>query len=265
MKKIISYSGGKDSTALLLWGKENLDEFDTVFCDTGWEHPITYKYIEYINKTLLNGRLITIKSSKYKGFEDLCIKKKRVASAKARFCTEHLKLNPMKEFVKPLLPDIEMYVGVRADESFARSRLPERAFADLYGCDMVRPLLKWTAKDCFNLMDKYNIEPNPLYKMGMMRVGCMPCVMVNHKELKSIIRKFPEIIENIKNLEKKIGRSFFPQNYMPQRFQSGFDKKSGKKFPTINDVVKYLKDNPNQTEMFYEEPHKCMSYYSICE
>ena len=37
MKHIISFSGGKDSTALILWAKENLEEFITVFCDTGWE------------------------------------------------------------------------------------------------------------------------------------------------------------------------------------------------------------------------------------
>lgn len=55
MKKIISFSGGKDSTALILWAKENLEVFETVFCDTNWEHPITYKYIEYINKALLGG------------------------------------------------------------------------------------------------------------------------------------------------------------------------------------------------------------------
>lgn len=48
MKHIVCFSGGKDSTALVLWAKENLPEFTTVFCDTGWEHPITYAYVEEI-------------------------------------------------------------------------------------------------------------------------------------------------------------------------------------------------------------------------
>ena len=64
---------------------------------------------------------------------------------------------------------------------------------------MVRPLIKWTAKDCFDIMKKYNIEPNPLYKMGMKRVGCMPCIMVSKPEIKNIFKQFPEIIEKIKN------------------------------------------------------------------
>ena len=53
MKVIVTFSGGKDSLAALLWVKNNLTkDFITVFCDTGWEHPITYKYIEKIRNTL---------------------------------------------------------------------------------------------------------------------------------------------------------------------------------------------------------------------
>lgn len=45
MKVIVSFSGGKDSLASLLWVRNNLTkDFITVFCDTGWEHPLTYKY-----------------------------------------------------------------------------------------------------------------------------------------------------------------------------------------------------------------------------
>jgi len=265
MKRIISFSGGKDSTALILWAKENLSEFETVFCDTGWESPITYSYIEYINEKLLGGKLVVIRSKKYKGFEDLCYKKTRVPSAKARFCTEELKLKPMKDYINPYLPNVEIYTGVRADESFSRSKLPERAFADFYGCDMIRPLLHWTSKQCFELMKKHKVKPNPLYKMGMKRVGCMPCIMVNHKEFRSIIKKIPEIIDNIRRLEGTLGGGFFPPNYIPFRYQTGFNEKSGKKYPVLDDVLKYLSGDPNQTEMFEEEPQKCMSYYSLCE
>jgi 3'-phosphoadenosine 5'-phosphosulfate sulfotransferase (PAPS reductase)/FAD synthetase len=57
VRHIVCFSGGKDSTALVLWAKENLLEFTTVFCDTGWEHPITYAYVEEINQTLLGGEV----------------------------------------------------------------------------------------------------------------------------------------------------------------------------------------------------------------
>lgn len=45
-------------------------DFITVFCDTGWEHPLTYKYIEEVQEQLgLN--LITVKSKKFNGMVDL--------------------------------------------------------------------------------------------------------------------------------------------------------------------------------------------------
>lgn len=55
MKAIVTFSGGKDSLASLLWVRNNLTkDFITVFCDTGWEHPLTYKYIEEIRDRLSN-------------------------------------------------------------------------------------------------------------------------------------------------------------------------------------------------------------------
>lgn len=265
VKNIISFSGGKDSTALILWAKENLEEFTSVFCDTMWEHPITYGYINYINEKLLDGNLVVIQSDKYGSFQDMCVKKKRVPSTMARFCTEELKLKPMKKYIQEYLPEVEIYVGVRADESFSRSKLTEREFADYYDCYMNRPIIKWNAQQCFDIMKKHNIEPNPLYKMGMKRVGCMPCIMSGLAEMKQIIKQFPEVIDKIKEIEKQVGRSFFPPNYIPDRFQTGFDFKSGKNFCWIEDVVKYVSDDPDQINMFEEKGQSCMSYYSICE
>ena len=62
MQHIVCFSGGKDSTALILWARANLTAFVTVFCDTGWEHPLTYAYIDRIDTDLLGGRLIRLKS-----------------------------------------------------------------------------------------------------------------------------------------------------------------------------------------------------------
>jgi 3'-phosphoadenosine 5'-phosphosulfate sulfotransferase (PAPS reductase)/FAD synthetase len=46
MRTIVTFSGGKDSLAALLWTRNNFTgNFTTVFCDTGWENPITYRYI----------------------------------------------------------------------------------------------------------------------------------------------------------------------------------------------------------------------------
>ena len=124
-----------------------------------------------------------------------------------------------------------------------------------------RPLLRWTSDEVFAIMKRYDIRPNPLYKMGMSRVGCMPCIMANHKEMINIIKQFPERIEKLKDLENQVGKSFFPPDYIPNKFCTG--DSNGKKFPWVDDVVKYLQKNPNQTEMF--EMPTCMSFYGLCE
>src|SRR3990172_4501915 len=132
---LFAFSGGKDSTALLLWGIENIINFIPIFCDTGWEHPLTYNYVEYIDKTILGGGLKVFKSKKYDGFEDMVYKKKRVPSTMARFCTEQLKIVPTKEFIDGLRNEYEtinLYLGIRADESFARSKLTTLNFDDTY-------------------------------------------------------------------------------------------------------------------------------------
>lgn len=79
MKVIVTFSGGKDSLASLLWVRNNLTkDFITVFCDTGWEHPLTYKYIEEI-RNKLDLDLVTIKSKKFDGMVDLSRKKNALA------------------------------------------------------------------------------------------------------------------------------------------------------------------------------------------
>jgi len=65
MKVIVAFSGGKDSTACLLWalneGGFKAHSVTAVFCDTGWEHPDTYQYITDVC-AMLEVKLVVLKS-----------------------------------------------------------------------------------------------------------------------------------------------------------------------------------------------------------
>ncbi|MGH8099674.1 MAG: phosphoadenosine phosphosulfate reductase family protein, partial [Chthoniobacterales bacterium] len=174
MKHIGCFSGGKDSTALMLWMCDELgtpgEQWTPVFCDTGWEHPITYAYIEEINLTILAKTLVTLKPT-IGTMRDLVQIKGRVPSAKARFCTENLKTEPMKEWLTSINDDFTVYQGIRRDESYTRSLMCAVEFSDIYDCKVVRPLFHWSARECFELAALHGVRPNPLYLMGASRVG----------------------------------------------------------------------------------------------
>lgn len=297
MKYILTFSGGKDSLATIIWAKENLPDFDVVFCDTGWEHESTYQHIKQIEEWI-GKQFVVLTNPKFpNGFIDLCIKKGRVASTKARFCTEALKVKPMIDYLLSLEEDVTVIQGVRAEESISRANMKEKdeyfrfyfepkkhdkkgnpvydkyrkkdvvKFLDSYDCDVIRPIHKWSASQVFEYIFSAGLKGNPLYYEGFSRVGCFPCVMATHNEIKIIIERYPNYIDKIRCLEKAIGRSFFPPLYIPEWACTGKSKKKtgeNMKFPWIDDVVRYLQDNPNQVQMFAKNKG-CQSVYAICE
>ena len=68
MKHIVSFSGGKDSTAMLLrMLEENMQVDEIIFCDTGKEFPQMYKHIEKVNQYINNNfgkQITTLKADK---------------------------------------------------------------------------------------------------------------------------------------------------------------------------------------------------------
>jgi 3'-phosphoadenosine 5'-phosphosulfate sulfotransferase (PAPS reductase)/FAD synthetase len=298
MKILVAWSGGKDSQASLIWAvnKFGADKVQAVFCDTGWENPITMLHVVDVCEQM-KVRLLILRSSKYAGFEDLAIQKKRFPSTKARFCTEELKTKPMIDYILSLTDHCIIIQGIRADESAQRSRMQKQCtffkyyfqpygkdkqgknkfhtyrkkdvfqWVKNYADDILRPYFNDTASTVMNNIFAAGQKPNQLYYMGRSRVGCDPCIMCRHSEIKAMVKYTPESIERLKNAELKNGRSFFPPKYIPDRFCSGVDK-GGKVYPLVTDVIKYLTSNEYQPELFAEEEsekHSCMSFYGICE
>lgn len=124
MKIIVTFSGGKDSLASLLWIINNFSKkFEIVFCDTKWESQITYDYIQSISEKL-QMPITVLSSKKYDGFIDLALKKKRFPSTRARFCTEELKTKPMIDYILDQVNDDVMVIqGIRGAESLSRSKM----------------------------------------------------------------------------------------------------------------------------------------------
>jgi len=298
MKYIVTFSGGKDSMATILWAKNNLSQFDIVFCDTGWEHKITYDYINSVEQQL-GKEIIRLKSKKYFNFVDMVLKKGRFPSTKGKFCTQELKVMPMIDYIlDEVQEDCTILQGIRNDESDSRKRMKGKeeyfkhyiepcgydkkgnaryhdyrkdevlAFIDKYDCDAFRPILKLTANEVFAYIAENGFTPNPLYYLGMHRVGCFPCIQANQQEVKMMYEAFPEELEQLEQLEEMTNSTFFPPKYIPEKYCSKkvYSEKKGVwlKAPLIKDVIKYVTRKQNQTSLFCQTGG-CKSPYNICE
>ena len=286
---VIKWSGGKDSSALLVWALEHLPPEHTkfIFCDTGWEAPITYRFIEEVNRRLLDGKLIVLRSDKYAGLVDLAAKRKRWPSTKARFCTEELKVIPSIRWVLGQQEDLAIYQGIRAEESLARRRMQQQdeyfreqiaysedpymlkegqwvrrrtplfqrkvmAWLEHHSATVERPLFHWRKADVLTLCRRHGVL-NPLYDLGFDRVGCFPCVMENKQGIRALAQHFPERIDELDAIEQELGRNFFPWSKVP-------DRQCEK--PYIRDVVRWAEAEGKEAPT---GPLTCLSHFTQCE
>ena len=241
---IISISGGKDSTATLLLAQAlEVDNMSAVFADTGHEHPATYDYVDYLSEStgIVIERVCADFSAQIahkreyikihwakdgvsqshidRALEllhptgipmlDLCLWKGRFPSTRRRFCSVELKRNPIYEqAILPLMDRYSMVLswqGIRRDESKARQYLAETE--DLGGgLYHYRPILKWPVSAVFEAHKYMGIKPNPLYKQGMGRVGCMPCIHSTKSEVLEITKRFPEELQRLSEWERLVSR-----------------------------------------------------------
>lgn len=305
---VISVSGGKDLTALLLRAIERIKDKSRIipiFCDTGNEHEEVYRYLNYLESALdlsitrlkanfdeqIAAKRRFIENDQRQGernekplqwqpdakkralenlhptgnpFLDLCMWKGRFPSRKAQFCTEELKRNPAVSFQLDLVDKghkVVSWQGFRRDESMNRRKA--RMFESI-GPNMwaYRPLVEWSAQRVFDYHAQHNIEPNPLYKQGMTRVGCMPCINVRKSELAEIAARFPEHIERIAEWENKVGQC-------AKRGQSTFFAGDLTGLKTVNDMVDWsiTSRGGREYDLFQSNIDKtmCASAYGLCE
>jgi 3'-phosphoadenosine 5'-phosphosulfate sulfotransferase (PAPS reductase)/FAD synthetase len=230
----IGISGGKDSTALLLWyiyeSGLPLEQLVVTFSDTRNEHEWTYWYVRWLSKNIFKIHWIRAEL----GFYDLVKQRRRFPSQMARFCTQYLKMMPSKLFIQELQAKgyrVMALSGVRASESADRAKLPptESAAESYFGCEQMRPLLTWKIADVWAIHERYGVPRNPLYyptrttrtvakkgflwsktilglrptREGAARVGCYPCINSRKNEMRNIAWNFPSRIADIRRSENE--------------------------------------------------------------
>lgn len=206
-------------------------------------------------------------------FLDLCMWKGRFPSRRAQFCTEELKRNMAVEYQLLLIDQgytVVSWQGVRRDESL--NRRDAKKFEPIGGgLYIYRPLVEWSAMDVFDYCAAKGIKPNPLYKQGMGRVGCMPCINAAKDEVHQIAERFPEHIKKIAWWEYLVGQA------SKRNASTFFHKSSGKGLTNqeivaasnVWQVVEWAKTSRGGKQFSLltalEEPTACSSSYGLCE
>ena len=208
---------------------------------------------------------------------DLCLVRGGFPSRKRQYCTEYLKTKPLTEYAMDVIDTgsaVWSWQGVRIDESDYRRTQLQGTGACVKSFEVVggglfihRPILRWAAEDVFEAHRAAGILPNPLYRQGMTRVGCMPCINCGKEDLREIAARFPEHIERIAAWERLISQACRPQSpvsffHMGTKGHQGQDS-------TIWNVVEWSKTSRGgkQYDMLTQliEPAACSSAYGLCE
>ena len=224
---VVSVSGGKDSTATCLHLRELGLPYRAIFFDTGWEHAQTYEYLNEYLPTKIGpierlsreptmrtpeAEALAVKYEERLGFRSpmvrWCIHKAMFPARMRRWCTQSLKVEVAKQYLRSMDAEPISVVGIRAEESKARSQMPEWEWFDAGDCEMWRPLIRWTTDDVIAIHQRHNVTPNPMYlgNNPAERVGCYPCIYARKSEIRRIAANDPERIQILGDLEKDIHR-----------------------------------------------------------
>lgn len=212
MKHIVSFSGGKDSTAMLLKMLEDnwtIDEI--IFCDTGKEFPDMLNHIEQVKKYIkdkYNMEITILKAEKnfdYYMFDHIKTHGKNKgkkgygwATMRCRWCTSNLKNNVINNYLKSKYGKGKYigYIGIAYDE---HKRIKDKRY----------PLVEYemTEEECLQFCYDRGFTWNGLYEK-FDRVSCWCCPFKRLKELKVLYLEFPELWQKLKEMDKKAYNQF---------------------------------------------------------
>ena len=202
MSNIASFSGGKDSTAMVLKLIENncpLDEI--VFFDTGWEFPQMYDHIEQFEEYI--GRKITRlhppESFDYIMRERPIVRRKKgdIMHGKIykhghgwpsnfrRWCTRE-KVDVIDKYCL----GADRYCGYAADEAERCDNFSGKRST----YTMTFPLIEWnmTESDCLKICYERGFKFGGLYE-HFSRVSCFCCPLKGLKDYRTMRTHFPEL------------------------------------------------------------------------
>jgi len=204
VKHILSLSGGKDSTFLLLeLIRRNYPLDEVVFFDTGWEFPAMYEHIEKLKKICEEHYIIFVTLQPDVSFDYLMFDKDY--SWCGRMCRwgTACKTQVIDRYLKDI-GEYVIYVGIASDE-------PERVERNTDERKKF-PLVDWgiTEAECLQGCYDAGFDFGGMYK-HLDRLSCKFCRNKNLKELRNIYRYYPDVWEELKDYQSRTPYPYRPE------------------------------------------------------
>lgn len=192
VRRVVAFSGGKDSTALVLRYAEKGIPFEVLYTSTGNELPEVKEHIERI-VDLVDVNMVDIQAPT---LLELIREQQCLPNWRMRWCTRMIKIEPCQRWLRDN-PGVRLAVGLRADE-------PGRAggtYGDL--AEIVYPLRDWgwgldnVSTYCSN--KGINIPK---------RTDCAWCFYQTLPEWKELWQEHLDLYLEAELLEEEIGHTF---------------------------------------------------------
>lgn len=205
MQRVINFSGGRTSAYMTITEYKPGDI--VLFCDTGREHPKTYKFI---NDFEAHECIPVTRIKREGGFEGILRRRgfKTLPNRMRRFCTDDLKIIAAKQYLRSIgIQRYENLIGFRLDEP-KRVKSHKEKFKKvvtkfpLYEGKVTKDQINtyWSKKP-------YNLEIPHI--LG----NCTLCFMKGKNAITSILATYPELADEwIEDEERnmKPGHTYLP-------------------------------------------------------
>jgi len=174
--KMVSFSGGKDSTAVSHLVRKALNDQSVlhIFGNTTLELPKTYEYVEKFKENNPMTPFFEEKNEENNFFE-MCEEIGPPSRVKS-WCCSIFKTGPMGTTLSNFNENFLTFYGVRRKESLSRSKYKKISLTPKIQGEMVAsPVIDWLDIDIWLYLLTEKIEFNDSYKQGFARVGCWVC------------------------------------------------------------------------------------------
>lgn len=196
VRHVCGISGGKDSSALAVFLRNEVPDMEYFFCDTGAELPETYEYLTRLEVAL--GKPIE-RLNADRGFDHWFeMFRGALPSPQMRWCTNYMKIKPLEDWIGDT-PTIS-YVAIRADEANRKGYVSTKPnittrfpFIDA-GIDH-DGVMKILADAGVGLPDYYEWRT---------RSGCYFCFFQRKTEWIGLSDRHPELFERAVAIEQKV-------------------------------------------------------------